>query len=132
MEAAPETEKATWGQVHTLDFVPFAFVVAASLIYYDDWFSQGGREMRRALTALVLIALVATAVVAQTKGPKTVRRAQPPAAAKLRSDLFFNDAFKEGLVGERPADMGKAAAAPVGNAVSGVPSASSAPAVGSS
>src|SRR5205823_9188307 len=34
---------------------------------------------------------------------------------------FFADAFKEGLVGERPADLGKAPDGAVGNALRGVP-----------
>jgi len=83
--------------------------------------------MRRVLIGLAAVVFGVTSLTAQTKAPKTVRRAQPPPPAKLRSDLFYADAFKEGLVGERPADLGKAAAGSVGNAVSGVPSASSAP-----
>jgi hypothetical protein len=79
--------------------------------------------MKRVVVAVALIGLAVTALSAQTKGPKTVRRAQPPPVAKLRSDLFFGDAFKEGLVGERPADLGKPPA-PAGNAVSGAASAS--------
>lgn len=45
-------------------------------------------------------------VLAQTVTPpaKPIRRAQPPAT--LRSEAFFTDAFKEGLVGERPGDLG--------------------------
>jgi hypothetical protein len=87
--------------------------------------------MTRALAALVLTALVATVLTAQTKGPKTARRAQPPPPTKLKSDLFFADAFKEGLVGERPADLGKAAAASGGNVATSVPSGSSSAGSGS-
>jgi cytochrome c556 len=61
-------------------------------------------------------------LAAQTKVPRTIKRAQPP--AKLKSDVFYADAFKEGLVGERPADLGKA-----GATAGAVPS--SAPAAGS-
>src|SRR5437764_15463723 len=94
----------------------------------------GRWRMRRVLIGPAAVVFVATALNAQTKTPKTVRRAQPPPPAKLKSDLFYADAFKEGLVGERPADLGKAAAptGAVGNALSGVPSASSAPGSASS
>jgi hypothetical protein len=85
--------------------------------------------MRPAFVAFNLVAFLAAALAAQTKAPKTVRRAQPPPPAKLRSDLFFGDAFKEGLVGDRPADLDKAAAS-VGNAVTSVPSTSSSPGSG--
>lgn len=66
--------------------------------------------MRRSyLIGLIVLLLVpALAVLAQTKGPKTVKRAQPP---KLSSGNFYTDAFKEGLVGERPSDLGKTAVA---------------------
>jgi hypothetical protein len=48
-------------------------------------------------------------VLAQTKGSKTIRRAQPP---KFNSDsTFYADAFKEGLVGERPANLGQSSSA---------------------
>src|SRR6185436_17006777 len=60
----------------------------------------------------------------QTKSSKTGKRAQPP--AKLKSDVLYADAFKEGLVGERPADLGKAAALASGGAAP-----SSAPPTGS-
>jgi cytochrome c556 len=63
-----------------------------------------------------LIALPAIAVVAQTKAPKAVKRAQPPKFTK--TDTFYADAFKEGLVGERPANLGQAAAATSGSASS--------------
>jgi hypothetical protein len=68
-------------------------------------------------------------LLAQTKAPKAVKRAQPPKFGK--SDPFYEDAFKEGLVGERPADLGKAAAvasAPAGTNTSAPASGSAAPA----
>lgn len=80
--------------------------------------------MRRFILGIFVVAIPALVVVAQTKAPKTVKRAQPP--AKLKSDLFYADAFKEGLVGERPADLGKAGAV----AAAG-PAPLSAPATGS-
>lgn len=79
---------------------------------------------RSAVLLLAVLVLPALAVVAQTKATK-VKRAQPPKFAK--SDTFYADAFKEGLVGERPANLGQAAAASVPNGKS----ASSAPAAGS-
>jgi cytochrome c556 len=80
--------------------------------------------MRRFIVGIFVIAIPALVVVGQTKAPKTVKRAQPP--AKLKSDLFYADAFKEGLVGERPADLGAGAVA------SGATAGSSAPLSGSS
>lgn len=62
-------------------------------------------------------------LIAQTKVPRTVKRAQPP--AKLKSDVFYADAFKEGLVGERPADLGKAGAVAAGGTQSSAPAAGS-------
>jgi len=62
--------------------------------------------MKRYLTIIAGIALPAVVLLAQTKAPRTVKRAQPP--TKLKNDVFYADAFKEGLVGERPADLGKA------------------------
>lgn len=44
---------------------------------------------------------------AQTKAPKTVRRAAPPKFDKPGQN-FFADAFKEGLQGERPGNLGQA------------------------
>src|SRR4051812_6848992 len=90
--------------------------------------------MNRGLVSFFVVVALTAALSAQTKSPKTSRRAQRPAKEKLRSDLFFTDAFKEGLVGERPADLGKASApagGSVGNAVPGAPSAT-APASGAS
>ena len=53
------------------------------------------------------------AVMAQTKGPakpKTVQRAQPPKLEPTGSGTFFANALKDGLVGERPADLSKSTA----------------------
>ncbi|QDU30808.1 hypothetical protein ETAA8_59570 [Anatilimnocola aggregata] len=64
-------------------------------------------------TAYVLLALAVTTFAwAQTKQPKVVRRAQPPKFDKPDS-TYFADAFKEGLTGERPGNLGVAAAAVV-------------------
>lgn len=60
------------------------------------------------LLALFVAALVPLVALAQTKAPKTVKRAQPPKFNKAGD--FFEDAFKDGLVGERPADLSKTAA----------------------
>ncbi|MGI8980042.1 MAG: cytochrome c [Pirellulaceae bacterium] len=62
--------------------------------------------------ALVALAALVTApfLGAQQKGKpaKTIKRAQPPKFEK-KGDVFYPDAFKDGLVGARPADLGKAA-----------------------
>lgn len=65
------------------------------------------------LVAVACFAVSAVPVLwAQQKG-KGVKRAQPPKFEK-KGDVFYPDAFKDGLVGARPADLGKAAApAPV-------------------
>lgn len=52
---------------------------------------------------------------AQTKAPKTVRRAAPPKFDRPNPN-FFADAFKEGLAGERPANLGQP-----GTAIANVP-----------
>ena len=86
--------------------------------------------MRRLLLlALFVAALVPLVALAQTKAPKTVKRAQPPKFSK--TDNFYSDAFKEGLVGERPANLAKAAAAaaPGGNSGSSAPPSGSGPGV---
>jgi hypothetical protein len=70
---------------------------------------------------ILLIALVASMAWAQTR-TKVVKRAQPPKFD--RTDAFYADAFKEGLVGERPADLSQAVAAA---ATSGAASPSPAP-----
>lgn len=63
-------------------------------------------------TILLLLVSVATVAVApalwaQQKG-KPVKRAQPPKFER-KGDVFYADAFKDGLTGERPPDLGKAA-----------------------
>lgn len=59
-------------------------------------------------TALAcLFCLPAVLAWSQTKAPKVVKRAQPPKFEKSDGD-FYADAFKEGLVGERPANLGQA------------------------
>ncbi|MGV3605175.1 MAG: hypothetical protein ACO1RA_02125 [Planctomycetaceae bacterium] len=72
------------------------------------------------------VVVIGNSALAQTKGSKRVRRVQLPKLA-TDTDVFFNDAFKEALVGERPADLGKSAAvvksSPGGNA--GTPAATS-------
>ena len=80
--------------------------------------------MRRALIVGLLIPLFAAAVFAQTKSSKPAKRAKPPEPSKLKSDRFYADAFKEGLVGERPADLGKPAAT-VTSAATSAPTADS-------
>src|SRR5262245_11001328 len=83
--------------------------------------------MRRIMVAIVLMALVPmVGVLGQAKAPKTVKRAQPPKFSK--SDTFYADAFREGLVGERPADLSKASA--VANSSAGGSSSSASPAGG--
>jgi hypothetical protein len=78
-------------------------------------------KMRWIFLALLLgLAVVpALVLVAQTKAPKTYKRAQPPKFNK--TDPFYADAFKEGLVGERPADLGKAANSAPGSAAGNGP-----------
>jgi cytochrome c556 len=63
--------------------------------------------MRRLVYLVIVLAFSAGFLLAQTKTAKTVKRAQPPKFTK--TDPFFADAFKEGLVGERPDDLNKAA-----------------------
>jgi hypothetical protein len=62
-------------------------------------------SMRYAIAIVCLSAMPALGLLAQTKAPKAVKRATPTAR---NSDIFFSDAFKEALVGERPAELGKA------------------------
>jgi len=77
--------------------------------------------MRRFSVAIMLTLVVpGLMAVAQTKSTKSTRRAQPPKFTN-KSETFFPDAFKEALVGERPADLGKPAAAAVATATSTVP-----------
>ena len=67
------------------------------------------RLPRGFLVMVAAFAVIALAPVlwGQTKG-KPVKRAQPPKFEK-KGDVFYADAFKEGLTGPRPADLGKAA-----------------------
>lgn len=51
---------------------------------------------------------------AQTKAPKTVRRAEPPKFDKPNPN-FFADAFKDGLTGDRPGNLGQPGTAVVNN-----------------
>lgn len=72
------------------------------------------------LAIALFVLVIGNSAWAQTKGSsKRVRRVQLPKLA-TDTDVFFNDAFKEALVGERPADLGKSAAVvksnPGGNA----------------
>jgi len=72
--------------------------------------------------------------LAQTKGAKPAKRAQPPKFGK--SDLFYADAFKEALTGERPANFGQAvaaggSAAPAAQAAGSAAPGGAAPAAGS-
>ncbi|MEX2175188.1 MAG: hypothetical protein WD872_12570 [Pirellulaceae bacterium] len=88
---------------------------------------------------LVIVALSGPALVAwsQTKAPKVVRRAQLPEFDKAefdkakfdkaKLDTFFADAFQEGLTGERPANLGQAAAAVAASPVPGTSSTGSGP-----
>src|SRR5690349_3203567 len=76
--------------------------------------------MRRFLAALLIGVMPALVVVAQTKNVKSTRRAQPPKFSN-KSETFFADAFKDALVGERPADLGKPAATAVATATTTVP-----------
>jgi cytochrome c556 len=89
--------------------------------------------MRRLVFALLIIAAVPALLWAQTKAPKVYKRSQPPKFTS--SDPFFADAFKEGLVGERPADLGKAGAPAIaassGNASSALAAGSASAAPGS-
>jgi len=81
------------------------------------------------LVLFLLPVLAAGAFVsAQTKGKKTVRRAQPP-KVEHRPEIFFDDALKEALSGPRPANLGQkapAVAASPGSATSAPPAGSSA------
>ncbi len=86
-------------------------------------------QSRRFVTLLALVPILAlgTLLFAQTKGKKPARRAEPP-KVEHRPEIFFGDAFKEGLSGPRPANLGQPAKAVAGNAGGN----SSAPATGSS
>src|SRR5688572_5840829 len=57
----------------------------------------------------------------QKKASKPVKRAKLPKL--VRTDTFYEDAFKEGLVGERPANLGQPSIGTGGTAVAGTPAA---------
>lgn len=71
-----------------------------------------------------LTIVLASFAWAQTKAPKTVRRAQPPKFDRPNPN-FYADAFKEGLIGQRPPNLGQAGPAVVVN--SGNPTTTVAP-----
>jgi cytochrome c556 len=58
------------------------------------------------------VCLPAVLAWSQTKAPKVVKRAQPPKLDNSGGE-FYDDAFKDGLVGERPANLGQTAATAV-------------------
>jgi hypothetical protein len=78
------------------------------------------------LLALVPILALGNLLVAQTKGKKPIKRAEPP-KVEHRPEIFFGDAFKEGLSGPRPTNLSQPTKAVAGN-----PGASSTPTDGSS
>src|SRR5262249_33261139 len=90
------------------------------------------RSMRRLPIVIAIRILPGLALLAQTKAPKAVKRAQPPKLGK--SETFYADAFKEGLVGQRPADLDKATgnASPAANSGVASTAPSSSPPAGSS
>lgn len=75
---------------------------------------------------IALTVAVCTVAWSQTKGPKTVRRAAPPKFDKA-SPNFFADAFKEGLQGDRPGNLGKVGPAVVATAGNNTPANTAAP-----
>lgn len=81
------------------------------------------RTPRFAPLALVaLFCLSQTIVSAQKPQPKVVRRAAPPKFdPSATSSIFFSDVFKEGLVGERPRELGKSASNVAAGASGNVP-----------
>ena len=59
-------------------------------------------------------------LIAQSTPTQRVRRAAPPKFdSSIASGIFFQDVFQEGLVGERPANLGAASAALAATASSG-------------
>jgi cytochrome c556 len=77
--------------------------------------------LRTSFTRIVCVVLtiaVCSFAWAQTKAPKTVRRAAPPKFDRPSTN-FFADAFKEGLSGERPGNLGQAGTAIVGTTPGG-------------
>ena len=73
--------------------------------------------MRRALAIGLFLSCLCPAILicaqlawSQSKAPKVVKRAQPPKFGAANG-TFFSDAFAEGLVGDRPANLGQPATA---------------------
>ena len=64
-------------------------------------------QMRRITSTILVVALLGLSV-AQTNADKP-KRARPPRADSFPTGIFFKDAFREGLVGSRPATLGIAA-----------------------
>jgi cytochrome c556 len=87
--------------------------------------SQANSLRSASLLCLALAIVVGPIASGQTK-TKVVKRAQPPKFDKV--EVFYNDAFAEGLVGERPADLARGAAVA---ATSGAPSTAPSAASGS-
>ncbi len=82
------------------------------------------------IVCVVLTIAVCSFAWAQTKAPKTVRRAAPPKFDRPNPN-FFADAFKEGLNGERPGNLGQAGTAIAGTTPGGnTPANTAAPANG--
>jgi hypothetical protein len=86
-------------------------------------------DCARSRLILAAVVLLVSPVLAQTKPPQAVRRAQPPKfdGAAAAQSPFYRDAFAEGLVGSRPANLGQAASVA---STSNVPAAGGAPAAG--
>lgn len=74
-------------------------------------FTVCSRDGTRAWLLVAALAWLVSPAAAQTKAPQAVRRAQPPKfdAAPAAPSPFYRDAFAEGLVGSRPANLGQAA-----------------------
>jgi hypothetical protein len=69
--------------------------------------------MRKVLTCFVIAAVAIAAAYtfkrAEAEGPKKVRRAKPPEFTETGGrNVFFDDVFKDALVGERPQNFGQA------------------------
>lgn len=61
----------------------------------------------RRSTACLLSTALGLSFVLALHGEEPVRRAKPPRWKELPRGVFFEDAFAEGLVGERPPDLGQ-------------------------
>jgi hypothetical protein len=84
-------------------------------------------RFRVAALAVLVLHAAPLLLVAQTKS-KVVKRAQPPKFDKVEG--FYGDAFAEGLVGARPANLSQSVVAAAAAANSGTTSVSPAPAGG--